>query len=197
QPNKIAVATNHGDKVFVSNDGGQTWENYLKNLPDFSATAIIWDDNGQDGLYLGMNYGVYYIDNSLEEWQPYNANLPNVIINEFDINSETNTLYVGTYGRGLWASPLVDDVLNTRDFITADAIVLYPNPASTQVTLGLPKATEASVRLFDSNGKLLQYQKDVMLDGTYQLDVETVSPGIYFVRISTSIGTVTKKLIKK
>lgn len=197
QPNKIAVATNHGNKVFVSNDGGQTWGNYLKNLPDFSATAIIWDDNGQDGLYLGMNYGVYYIDNSLEEWQPYNTNLPNVIINEFDINSETNTLYVGTYGRGLWASPLVDDVLNTRNFITADAIVLYPNPVNTLVTLGVPKAIQASVRLFDANGKLLQYHKDVMLDGTYQLDVETVSPGIYFVRISTSIGTVTKKLIKK
>lgn len=197
KPNKIAVATNNQNKVFVSNDGGQTWENYLKNLPDFSATAIIWDDNGQDGLYVGMNYGVYYIDNSLEDWQPFNTNLPNVIVNEFDINNTTNTLYIASYGRGLWASPLVDDVLNTPDFITGGNVALYPNPANTLVTIAVPQSTEASVRLFDTNGKLLQYHKDIILDGAYQLDVEALSPGMYFVRIATKAGTVTKKLLKQ
>ena len=196
-PNKIAVATSHVNKVFVSNDGGLSWEGYLKNLPNFSATAIIWDDNGQDGLYLGMNYGVYYIDNSLELWQPYNANLPNVIVNEFDINNVTNTLFVATFGRGLWSSALVDDVLDSSNFMTNEDIILYPNPASEFITIAVPQNIQASLRLFDVSGKLLQYHKDVVLDEAYTLSIEEASSGVYFLRIITSKGTITKKVIKK
>lgn len=196
-PNKIAVATSHTNKVFVSNDGGLSWEGYLKNLPNFSATAIIWDDNGQDGLYLGMNYGVYYIDNSLELWQPYNANLPNVIVNEFDINNVTNTLFVATFGRGLWSSALVDDVLDSSNFMTNEDIIVYPNPASEFITIAVPQSIQASLRLFDLSGKLLQYHKDVVLDGAFTLSIEEASSGVYFLRIITSKGTITKKVIKK
>jgi photosystem II stability/assembly factor-like uncharacterized protein len=196
-PNKIAVATNNSNKVFVSNDGGLTWEGYLKNLPNFSATAVIWDDNGQDGLYLGMNYGVYYIDNLLELWQPYNANLPNVIINELDINNTTNTLFVATFGRGLWSSALVDDVLDTSSFITSNDILIYPNPTSKFITISVPDVLQASLRLFDVSGKLLQYHKDVVLNESYSLSIEKETTGVYFLRIITSKGTITKKVIKK
>ena len=181
----------------MSNDGGLSWEGYLKNLPNFSATAIIWDDNGQDGLYLGMNYGVYYIDNSLELWQPYNANLPNVIVNEFDINNVTNTLFVATFGRGLWSSALVDDVLDSSNFMTNEDIILYPNPASEFITIAVPQNIQASLRLFDVSGKLLQYHKDVVLDEAYTLSIEEALSGVYFLRIITSKGTITKKVIKK
>ncbi|MBZ0326416.1 MAG: hypothetical protein K8F54_02325, partial [Altibacter sp.] len=61
-PNKVAVAVNGGNHVFVTNDGGTTWQNYGLNLPNFTALSVIWDDNGHDGLYLGMNYGLFYID---------------------------------------------------------------------------------------------------------------------------------------
>ena len=112
-PEKIAVATTSNSKVFVSEDGGLSWLNYKFNLPGFSALALVWDNNGEDGLYLGMDYGIFYIDNTLDEWQPYSTNLPNVIINELEINSADGKIYAGTYGRGLWASPYVPHLLNT------------------------------------------------------------------------------------
>ncbi len=196
-PNKIAVASNNANKVFISNDGGETWINYKKNLPNFSATAIIWDDNGQDGLYLGMDYGVYYIDNTLEDWEPYSTNLPNVIINEFDINNATNTLYAGTYGRGLWASPLVEDNLGTTDFISENQVVLYPNPATNTVLLRVPFETEADIEIYDVNGKLMINLKNLFLSSETELNINRLPQGVYFVRIETSKGTVTKKLIKQ
>ena len=99
-PEKIAVATTSNSKVFVSEDGGLSWLNYKFNLPGFSALALVWDNNGEDGLYLGMDYGIFYIDNTFNEWQPYSTNLPNVIINELEINSADGKIYAGTYGRG-------------------------------------------------------------------------------------------------
>ena len=60
-PNKIALATTSSQKIYISNDGGNTWTTALYDLPDFSALTLVWDTTfGTDVLYLGMNYGVYY-----------------------------------------------------------------------------------------------------------------------------------------
>lgn len=77
-PDKVAIAVSgSAEKVYLSTDGGSNWTGYSDNLPNFSALALVWDDNGRDGLYLGMNYGVYYIDNQYTEWNLFNNKLPN------------------------------------------------------------------------------------------------------------------------
>ncbi len=196
-PNLIAVATTSTNKVFVSNDGGITWTNYLFNLPNFSALALVWDDNGNNGLYLGMDYGIFYIDNTFTEWQPYSNNIPNVIINELEINSVDEKIYAGSYGRGLWASPIVPHVLNTTTFLSQDQIALYPNPTNTLVTLSFQKNIEVAIRMFDVLGKLVIYQPNVSITNEHAIDISELKNGIYFIRINSEIGTITKKLIKE
>lgn len=193
--NKIAVATTASNRVFVSNDGGTTWTDYKKNLPNFSALALVWDDNGKDGLYLGMDYGIYYIDNTFSDWQPYSNLLPNVIINELEINKADNMLYAGTYGRGLWASPLVDSTVGVDELISESSVSLFPNPATSEVTIALPKSLNAEVRIFDLSGKLLVYQADVAISGRHTIDVSSLATGTYFVRINTPDGSAVKKLL--
>lgn len=196
-PNKVAVATGSANKVYVSFDGGQSWENYKKNLPNFSSQAIVWDDNGADALYLGMNYGVYYIDVTLDEWQPYSTNLPNVIINELEINRTNNKIYAATYGRGLWVSPIIDEVLSTSDNVLNKTIVMSPNPAQNQTSIQLETPMTIDVRVFDVSGKLLQYHANKEVTSNFVINTSSMNPGVYFVRISTSKGTITKKLIKQ
>ena len=195
-PNKVALATTSGNKVLVSEDGGTTWISYLLNLPGFSATALVWDDNGEDGLYLGMNYGLFYIDNTFAEWQPFYNNLPNVIINELEINSVDETIYAASYGRGLWASPIVPHILNTDSFLAESNVSLFPNPAKSNVTIKLPKDVEADIRVFDTLGKLVIYQPDVSIAKEHTLNISELKNGIYFIRVNTEAGSVTKKLIK-
>ncbi len=195
-PNKIAVATTSSSKVFVSEDGGETWENYKKNLPNFSALSVVWDDNGNDGLYVGMNYGIYYIDKGLTEWQPYSNNIPNVQINELEINNETNMLYAATYGRGLWVSPLETPVLGVDDKILEENVSVYPNPANDILNVKLSQNLEADIRVFDTLGKLVVYQPNISISGSHSVSVSNLNSGIYFVRINTETGTVTKKFIK-
>ena len=196
-PNKIAVALTASRRVVVSDDGGESWVSYRKNLPNFSALALVWDDNGNDGLYLGMDYGIYYIDNTFDEWQPYNNLLPNVMINELEINHETKMLYAGTYGRGLWVSPLVEGTVGTEDLSFQKSVILHPNPATSEVLISTPFSINGEIRVFDSTGKLLIYEHDAVFGNSYSLDVSSLSTGTYFVRLNTVKGEVTKKFIKQ
>ena len=196
-PEKIAVATTSNSKVFISEDGGLSWLNYKFNLPGFSALALVWDNNGEDGLYLGMDYGIFYIDNTLDEWQPYSTNLPNVIINELEINSVDGKIYAGTYGRGLWASPYVPHLLNTTSLLNDTDVEIFPNPVKNSVTINFRKGAEADFRIYDQLGKLVRYQPNVYISQPHSIDISELNSGIYFIRINSDIGTITKRLIKK
>src|SRR5690606_10321687 len=194
-PNKIAVAITGNIRVVVSEDGGVTWIDYKKNLPDFSALAVVWDNNGEDGLYLGMDYGIYYIDNTFTDWQPYNNLLPNVMVNELEINNVTNMLYAGTYGRGLWVSPVVAGTAGIEDRISENNVKLYPNPATSEFTIELPKTLKAEIRVFDITGKLLIYETDAVIANKRTVDASALTAGTYFVRINSEEGAATKKLL--
>ena len=196
-PEKIAVATTSNSKVFVSEDGGLSWLNYKFNLPGFSALALVWDNNGEDGLYLGMDYGIFYIDNTLNEWQPYSTNLPNVIINELEINSADGKIYAGTYGRGLWASHYVPHLLNTTSLLNDTDVEIFPNPVKNSVTINFRKGAEADFSIYDQLGKLVRYQPNVYISQPHSIDISELNSGIYFIRINSDIGTITKRLIKK
>lgn len=196
-PDKIAIATTGTQKVYVSENGGQSWTAYRFNLPNFQALALEWHDNGQDGLYLGMNYGVYYIDNTFDQWQVFNNNLPNVIINELEINYAENKIYAGTYGRGLWASPAFEPTLNLEDSNLLSSISVYPVPANEVLNVYWNENYISDLRLFDSSGKLIQYHKDLSLFNIYQLDVSKLNSGVYYLRINNEKGSVTRKIIIK
>ena len=194
---KVAVATSGTGKVFVSEDGGATWDDYLLNLPDFSALALVWDNNTDEGLYLGMDYGIYYIDNTFAEWQPFNTNLPNVIVNELEINFVDQKIYAGTYGRGLWASPKYGVIFSVDDVLSQESVTLYPNPAAENLKILYQGEAEMDIRVFDTTGKLVVFQPDVLLNSQHTLDVSHLNSGIYFVRMNSGKGVVTKRFIKK
>ncbi|WP_243472536.1 T9SS type A sorting domain-containing protein [Winogradskyella sp. MH6] len=193
-PNKVAIATTNSQKVYVSSDGGLTWTSKLMNLPGFVAQALAWQDNGDDGLYVGMNYGVFYTDNTLTEWEPFNNGLPNVRINELEINTADNKIYAATYGRGLWRSSLYDSSLSVNDFVFSD-LSLYPNPAKSEVNLKWNKPEDVSIRIFDAQGKIMFFGKKVNLFNGFKVDVSSFNSGIYFVKLNSNNGEITKKLI--
>lgn len=194
-PNKIAIATTGNEKVYVSTNGGNNWTSYKFDLPDFSARALVWHDNGEDGLYLGMNYGVYYIDNTTgNSWQPFSNNLPNVIISELEINTANNKIYAASYGRGVWASNVYDASLSLNEF-DLNNLSLYPNPANKEINLVWNKSDEVSIRIYNSLGKLMYYSKNQNLLNPHKIDISQFSSGLYFVKVNNDNGVVTKKLI--
>lgn len=93
----------NGNKVFHSTNGGSSWNNISYDLPNLPVNCIERDErNGV--LYVGTDVGIYYKKPFTFEWLPYMTGLPNVIVNELEMNYATNKLRAATYGRGVWMS---------------------------------------------------------------------------------------------
>lgn len=194
-PQKVAIVTTSGTKVFITENGGTTWQSFRKNLPDFAALSVVWQGGEEDGLYVGMNYGIFYLDNPLEDWIPFFNNLPNVIINELEINHEEGNIYAATYGRGLWVSPLYSKPSITRDENEIVKLSVLPNPAGETAVIQTSVKDRGDISVFNSEGKLVIYRKQVLVD-QYRLDVSGLNTGLYFLRINHKTGVYTTKLIK-
>ncbi|WP_296314467.1 VPS10 domain-containing protein [Winogradskyella sp. UBA3174] len=195
-PTKIAIATTNNQKVYTSTDNGVSWTSILWDLPNFSAQALAWQDNGEDGLYVGMNYGIYYTDNTLgDTWNPFNNGLPNVRINELEVNNVDGKLYAATYGRGLWRSNIFNP-LSVEEF-ELENFSLYPNPATNEVNIKWNKSEDVSIRIYNTIGKLMFYGKKVNLLNGLSVDVSSYGAGMYFVKLNSNKGEITKKLILK
>ncbi|TVZ56379.1 putative secreted protein (Por secretion system target) [Lutibacter sp. Hel_I_33_5] len=200
-PLKVAVAASGigaPEKVYLTNDGGVTWSSIKHNLPDFEVDALEWDKTAENGLYLGMNYGVFYINDTFiannKYWQPFSNNLPNVRISELEINYADNKLYTATYGRGIWRSDLFDSSLAT-DKYKFSGLKLYPNPVRNNFNLTWNNTEKVAVSIFDASGKLISFNKDISLNNSFKVDTRNYSKGIYFVKVNNAKGMTVKKII--
>lgn len=85
--------------------------------------------------------------------------------------------------------------LSTSDFEIGSNFKIYPNPATSNVTIDLLSIDDSSVEVYNSNGqkvlgkKLEAYSNDIAID--------ILSPGIYFFKVNTSQGSVVRKVIKQ
>ena len=84
-PERVAIAA-AGAGVYISVNAGTTWTNIRRNLPNISAQCIVFDDTPSNGLYVGMQSGVYYTNDNLSQWEPFSTNLPRVLISELEIH---------------------------------------------------------------------------------------------------------------
>lgn len=96
-----------GNKVFATTNGGAGWVNFSANLPNLPVNCIVYQPGSNDMVYVGMDVGVYYRDNSQSNWTLYNLGLPNTPISELEITpANPNFIYAATYGRGVWVASL-------------------------------------------------------------------------------------------
>lgn len=66
-----------GEEVFTSTDGGTNWVNLSSSTLDNTNATNIEHQRGSDGgVYLGTRTGVYYRDNSMNDWEPFQNGLP-------------------------------------------------------------------------------------------------------------------------
>lgn len=145
-----------GNRVYYSPDGGTTWNNITGTLPNLPVNIIKYEVNGQDGLYLGTDVGVYYRDNNTGDWVPFSNNLPNVVVMDLEINQTAGLVRAGTYGRGVWSSGTYDQLTDNAG-LTA---VIKPNgnicgstftPEVTLINSGSNAMTSATIT-YDIDG---------------------------------------------
>ena len=97
-----------GNKVFQTIDGGTTWSNISSNLPNIPANCSVYEPGSNDRIYVGMDIGVYYKDNSSTNWTLYNAGLPNVAVFDLEMTPAwPGQLFAATFGRGVYQADAV------------------------------------------------------------------------------------------
>lgn len=81
----------------------------------------------------------------------------------------------------------------------ATMINIYPNPAKNNfsILLGNSELTIGSVKIVDVRGSLVMNLNNIEKSVQTNVDVSSLSQGVYFVNISTDQGNVTKKLVIK
>lgn len=121
------VQQNH---VYKSTNKGASWTDITGNLPDISMNTMVYYHNSNEGLYLGTDMGVFYRDNYNPTWINYNTGMPAAaVVTELEIfydpdNMVNDVLRAGTFGRGLWESPLLNTSLPAyAGDITGPAVV--------------------------------------------------------------------------
>jgi photosystem II stability/assembly factor-like uncharacterized protein len=96
--------------VYKSTDKGATWTNISGTLPAVFTNCLVYDQNSNEGLYVGNQTGVWYKDITLADWVPFGTGLPIIDVRELEIyvapDPADSRLMAATYGRGLWSSDL-------------------------------------------------------------------------------------------
>lgn len=102
-PTKVWITTaSASEPVLLSTNAGATFTNISAGLPTIAGRSIVVDDFPSEGIYVGMNIGVYYKNIANPTWVLYGTGLPQVAVNEVELSKIGGKLRVGTYGRGFW-----------------------------------------------------------------------------------------------
>ena len=104
-------------KVFESKDLGATWEDlsgYPSNFetgessngfPNVGVNALVVMPYDPNIIWVGTEIGLLESTDRGESWNLVNSNLPNVMINDFEIGDQ-GQIVIATYGRGMWTATI-------------------------------------------------------------------------------------------
>jgi photosystem II stability/assembly factor-like uncharacterized protein len=95
--------------VYRTHDGGKTWKEIVKGLPDDPVNAVREDLFRKGLLYAATERMVHVSFDDGENWQPLRLNMPATSIR--DLVTHGDDLVIGTHGRGFW---ILDDVTPLR-----------------------------------------------------------------------------------
>jgi len=193
-----------GKKVFMTENGGQTWVNISGTLPNIPATSIIYQEGSPlHDLYIGTDLGVFYTNDNLSDWQPYSDNLPNVVVNELEINYPESKLYAATYGRGIWAADLMNPVTGIDNEVNAFASLeaeVTPNPGNGLFTLTLHSTIDQVIRIevVDIQGNVLKSEFFSVPPGIFseKIELSHQPSGVYFIRLSSGNRSLVSRVMK-
>lgn len=89
-----------GNKVWKSTDAGDNWENISGSLPNVPCNSIELYTTVSGGLFVGTDAGVYYRDDTMDDWEIY-GDMPNTRAEDIEIQYSGQKIRVGTHGRGV------------------------------------------------------------------------------------------------
>ncbi len=114
--------------IYRTHDGGKTWQEIVKGLPDDPVNVVREDPVRRGLLFCGTERAVFVSFNDGADWQPLRLNMPATSIRDLVIHDDD--VVVGTHGRSFW---ILDDISPLRQLdatvAAAPAHLFKPQPA--------------------------------------------------------------------
>jgi photosystem II stability/assembly factor-like uncharacterized protein len=115
--------------IYRTHDGGRTWQEITKGLPDNAPVNTVREDPVRKGLlFAGTEREVFVSFNDGDEWQSLRLNMPATSIRDLVIHNDD--VVVGTHGRSFW---ILDDITPLRQIsaqiAASDAYLFAPQTA--------------------------------------------------------------------
>lgn len=194
-PNTIYVSGSgySNSPVFVSYNGGQSFERFDDGMPSTTVFKIVADPL-ENYLFAATEAGPYYMKISEGTWQYLGGTeAPNTRFWSLEYVPESQTVRYGTYGRGVWDFVITDDISSTSDEGSEVSFDVYPNPVADVIHLSMPDQIENyTINIYDEVGRSMgQYQN------RSEIDMTDLTNGKYFIRISSNGNVLGSKLIVK
>src|SRR5439155_12543524 len=95
--------------IYRTHDGGKTWQEIVKGLPDDPVNVVREDPVRKGLLFCGSERAVYVSFNDGDEWQPLRLNMPCTSMRDLVVHEDD--IVVGTHGRSFW---ILDDISALR-----------------------------------------------------------------------------------
>ena len=184
--------------VFVSRDGGMTFQGMSTGLPN---TLVFEMKANEDGtlLFAATETGPYvYIQSEGKWFDLAGISAPDQTYWSVDYVPKIKTARFGTYGRGIWdfriASYSSAGALHADNFM----VNLYPNPADDRVyiaTEGLFGQVE--IEIVTLGGQLVMRESLGAGSGIHELGIGDLESGVYLVRILSGESMRVMKLVRR
>ncbi|GAB2839066.1 beta propeller repeat protein [Ferruginibacter profundus] len=120
--NKIRLDDMH-PHIYKTTDGGKTWTEIVKGLPDDPINVVKEDPKRKGLLFAGSERAVYVSFDDGANWQSLRLNMPATSIRDLVIKDDD--IVVGTHGRSFW---ILDDITPLRyldERLSASPVILY------------------------------------------------------------------------
>ncbi len=198
----IVYLTTNGNtgRVLKSVNGGVSFSDITNGIPDIGKNIIVHQGrNSLNPIYVGTIIGVYYKDDSMTSFQPFDTNLPNVDVYDLEINLNDGKLLAATYGRGVWQTDIpIDSAANDVKFesinnpIAGISCNRTLNPQITVKNNGLNTISSVTLNYSFDNFPSSYVWNGTIAPGASQnitLPSKTFSSGVHTLSVSTTIAS--------
>ncbi len=200
----IAMVTyaNYGvNNIYVTSNAtaaSPTWTLVERNLASFSIrSAAIAEVAGDVFYYVGTARGLYATtDPTSVDWTIQSPNdIGFAVISSMAYRPSDNKLLIGTHGNGMYEASIFS--LSSESFTENGDLNYYPNPVVSDINLVIEDqilANNPKYQVLDLTGKQVL---NGSLDNQKVINVDGLSPGLYFVQLAANNQKFTAKFVKK
>jgi hypothetical protein len=93
-------------RVIKSTDYGNTFNDFSEGLPALPVERLLTVESDENLIFCATSVGIYYRMNGMSQWECFSENLPMVEVTGMQYDYCAKELYVSTYGRGMWKTPV-------------------------------------------------------------------------------------------